>query len=92
MDETTDAEILANPYLLFERDEAAADRTSFGTIDRGVFPADAVRARALLPMGTQMSDGIDRGRVRGFVTDLLERAVQLEGYPHSSEPDRAPRQ
>ncbi len=79
-EETTDAEILANPYLLFERDEAAADRTAFGTIDRGVFPADAVRAKAPLPPGTEMNDGIDRRRVRGLVTELLERAVQLEGH------------
>ncbi|MBD8552555.1 ATP-dependent DNA helicase [Sphingomonas sp. CFBP 8764] len=80
LEETTDAEILANPYLLFERDEAAADRTAFGTIDRGIFPADAVRAKAPLPPGTGMSDGIDRRRVRGLVTELLERAVQLEGH------------
>ncbi|MDP3939129.1 MAG: RNA helicase, partial [Deltaproteobacteria bacterium] len=79
-EETTDAEILANPYLLFERDEAAADRTAFGIIDRGVFPADAVRAKVPLPPGTVMSDGIDRRRVRGLVTELLERAVQLEGH------------
>lgn len=80
LEETTDAEILANPYLLFERDETAADRTPFSTIDRGVFPPDAIRVRAPLPTDTQMSDGIDRRRVRGLVTDLLERAVQLEGH------------
>lgn len=77
---TTDAEILANPYLLFERDEAATDRTAFGTIDRGVFPADAIRAKSPLPPGMGMSDGIDHRRVRGLVTELLERAVQLEGH------------
>ncbi len=75
-----DAEMLANPYLLFERDEAAADRTAFGTIDRGVFPADADCAKPPLAPGTEMSDGIDRRRVRGLVTELLERAVQLEGH------------
>tara|TARA_R110002020_G_scaffold133556_3_gene297995 strand:- start:124 stop:3681 length:3558 start_codon:yes stop_codon:yes gene_type:complete len=77
---TTDADILANPYLLYERDEAAADRTAFTTIDRGVFPAEAVRAKAPLPPGTGMSDGIDRRRVRGLVTEMLEQATQLEGH------------
>ncbi|MER9209174.1 ATP-dependent RecD-like DNA helicase [Mesorhizobium sp. M0771] len=79
-EETTDAEILANPYLMFERDEAASPRTSFATIDRGVFPAEVVRTQAPLPPGTGMSDGIDRRRVRGLVTELLERAAQLEGH------------
>jgi hypothetical protein len=77
---TLDADILSNPYLLFERDEAAADRIAFGTIDRGIFPADAVREAAPLPTATSMSDGIDRRRVRALVNDLLERAVQLEGH------------
>jgi energy-coupling factor transporter ATP-binding protein EcfA2 len=79
-EEVSDTDLLGNPYLMFELDEAAADRIPFSTVDRGVFPAAAIREAAPLPPGTRMSDGIDRRRVRGLVTDLLERAVQLEGH------------
>lgn len=78
--DTSDAEILANPYLLFERDEAAAERISFAAVDRGVFPAEAIRAAAPLPPLTAMTDGIDRRRVRALVIDLLERAVGDGGH------------
>jgi len=36
---------IANPYLIFERDEAAADRIGFAVVDRGVFPGEAVCRR-----------------------------------------------
>jgi energy-coupling factor transporter ATP-binding protein EcfA2 len=77
---TNDADILSNPYILFERDEAAGDRIPFGVIDRGVFPAEAVRTAAPLPPETRMADGIDRRRVRALITDMLEWAVQNEGH------------
>jgi hypothetical protein len=78
--DTSDADILANPYLLFERDETAAERIPFAAVDRGVFPAEAVRTAAPLAAPTAMTDGIDRRRVRGLVIDLLERAVGDGGH------------
>src|SRR5882757_2963943 len=63
----TDAEILANRYLLFEQDEGAADRISFETLDRGIFPPDAVRTAAPVLPPTAMTDAIDRRRVRGLI-------------------------
>ena len=77
---TTDGEIIANPYIMFERDEAAADRISFAAIDRGVFPGDAVREAAPLSSPSRMSDAIDKRRVRALVIDLLERAVVEAGH------------
>ena len=77
---TSDQEILANPYLMFERDEAAPDRIAFAVVDRGVFPADALRAAAPLPPPSVMADAIDRRRVRALVIDLLERAVNESGH------------
>ena len=76
----TDAEILANPYLLFEQDEGAADRISFETLDRGIFPPDAVRTAAPILAPTAMTDAIDRRRVRGLIVHLLESAVSGEGH------------
>lgn len=75
-----DADILANPYVLFEHDEAAGDRISFPVLDRGVFPMDAVRAVAPLNAPVAMSDAIDPRRVRGLVVDILEQAVANEGH------------
>lgn len=77
---TSDADLLGNPYLLFERDETAAQRIPFGVIDRGVFPADVIREAAPLPAGTTMTDGIDKRRVRALIIDMLEYAVQNEGH------------
>ena len=77
---TTDADILANPYLMFERDEAEAERIGFAAVDRGVYPGDAVRDAAPLAAPTAMSDAIDKRRVRALMIDLLERAVSEAGH------------
>jgi hypothetical protein len=71
---------LANRYLLFEQDEGAADRISFETLDRGIFPPDAVRTAAPVLPPTAMTDAIDRRRVRGLIVHLLESAVAGEGH------------
>ncbi|WP_217363045.1 ATP-dependent RecD-like DNA helicase [Roseicella sp. DB1501] len=76
----TDADIIANPYIMFERDEAAVDRISFTAIDRGVFPGNAVREAAPLEPPARMADAIDRRRVRALVMDLLEQAVSEAGH------------
>ena len=77
---TSDADILANPYLMFERDEAEAERIGFAAVDRGVFPGDAVRDAAPLATPTQMTDAIDKRRVRALMIDLLERSVTEAGH------------
>ena len=77
---TSDIEILSNPYLMFERDEVSAERIGFATVDRGLFPGEAVRDAAPLGAPTGMTDAIDRRRVRALMIDLLERAVTEEGH------------
>ena len=77
---TSDKEILANPYLMFERDEAAADRLPFAVLDRGFFPEHAVRFASALPEPTRMTDAIDKRRVRALMIDLLEKAVGDGGH------------
>lgn len=77
---TSDADLLADPYLLYERDETAAQRIAFGVVDRGVFPADVIREIAPLPAQARMTDGIDKRRVRALISDMLEHAVQNEGH------------
>lgn len=75
----TDAELLANPYLLFEQDRDSADPIAFDTVDRGVFPDNTIREQ--YPMGEQprVDDPVDSRRVRSLVVDLLEGAAE-EGH------------
>lgn len=70
-----DAELLRNPYLLFEHDRHAADPIGFGTVDRGLFPDDAVREQFPMPEPSRIEDPADEKRVRALVVDLLEHAA-----------------
>jgi hypothetical protein len=71
----SDAEILANPYLLFERDRRSADRAAFGTLDRGLFPDESIREQFPIPEPSRITDPADPRRVRALVVDLLEEGA-----------------
>ncbi len=71
----TDAELLANPYLLFERDRRSADRVAFGVVDRGLVPDESIRKQFPVPEPSRIDDPADARRVRALVVDLLEEAA-----------------
>jgi hypothetical protein len=71
----TDAEILANPYLLFELTRLTADPVSIWTVDRGVFPEAVVRERHPLPEPSALDAGTDVRRVRAWTVKVLEDAA-----------------
>ena len=77
--EATDAELLRDPYLLFERDRRAADSIAFGAMDRGLFPDEAVRNHFPVLEPSLIEDPADPRRVRALVVDLLEEAA-AEGH------------
>jgi hypothetical protein len=77
--EVSDGELLANPYLLFERDRRSADPIAFEVVDRGIFPDAAIREQFPLPETSRVDDPADPRRVRALVVDLLEKAAQ-EGH------------
>ena len=77
--EASDAELLRNPYLLFERDRRAVDPIAFGAVDRGLFPDEAVREEFPVPEPSRIEDPADDRRVRALVVDLLEHAA-AEGH------------
>jgi AAA domain-containing protein/UvrD-like helicase family protein len=81
--DATDAELLANPYLLFEQDRRNVAPIYFTTMDRGLFPDEAIRASAPLPSPSLVDDPSDFRRVRGLVGTLLEEAA---GQGHSLLP------
>lgn len=70
-----DAQLLDNPYLIYELDRAALEPIDVATIDRGVFPETVVREHFPLAAPSAMEDAIDKRRVRAFVVDTLEQAA-----------------
>jgi energy-coupling factor transporter ATP-binding protein EcfA2 len=77
--DASDEELLRNPYLLFEKDRGAADPITFGAVDRGLFPDEAVRKEFPVPEPSRVDDPADPRRVRALVVDLLEDAA-AEGH------------
>ena len=77
--QASDAELLRDPYFLFEHDRRAADPIAFGAVDRGLFPDEAVREQFPVPESSRIEDPADPRRVRALVVDLLENAA-AEGH------------
>jgi hypothetical protein len=71
----SDAQLLANPYLLFEATRLSADPISVWTVDRGVFPDDIVRKKHPLPKPSALDTGTDARRVRVLSVNVLEDAA-----------------
>ena len=72
---TCDADILANPYLLYELTRLTADPVSVWTVDRGVFPDEVIREKHPLPASTALDAGTDARRTRAFTVKVLEDAA-----------------
>lgn len=72
--ELADADLLANPYLLFEQDRLNADPIRFDTVDRGMFPTEMIRREYPVAEPSRIDDPADPRRVRALVADLLEDA------------------
>jgi hypothetical protein len=73
--EVGDAEVLANPYLLYELDRMSNDHVSVTVVDRGAFPDDIVRSAHPLPPKSAIDDPVDPRRVRALIVDRLEAAA-----------------
>ncbi len=75
--DTSDAAILANPYLLYELTRLTVDPVSVWTVDRGVFPDEVIRMKHPLPAPTALDAGTDARRVRAFTVKVLEDAASV---------------
>ncbi len=73
--ESEDADILANPYTLYESTRLTANPVSIWTVDRGVFPVDIIRKEHPLPEPTALDAGTDTRRVRALSVSVLEDAA-----------------
>lgn len=72
--EASDADLLENPYLLFEQDRANIDPFTLRAVDRGVFPDPVVREQHPLPEPSAINDPADWRRVRALAVAALETA------------------
>lgn len=84
---TSDAELIANPYVIYELDRGRGDAISFSTIDRGLFPRDAGANAALsqYPLPEPVTESADDRRVRAACVSVLETAAG-EGHALLDEP------
>ena len=74
----SDAEILRNPYLLYESDRQTINPIGVDVIDRGLFPEAVVRQTHPLIEPSRIDDPTDPRRVRAFIIERLELAA-LQG-------------
>jgi AAA domain/UvrD-like helicase C-terminal domain len=83
----TDAELLANPYLLYEIDRRRRDGITLGAIDRAMFPRSATAAATLAryPLPDPVGEAADDRRVRAACLHILEKATD-EGHTLLDQP------
>ncbi|XVJ60006.1 MAG: AAA family ATPase [Tepidisphaera sp.] len=72
----SDAELLANPYRIYECSRHDPEGVQLLTVDRGVFPNDAVRLKHPLDVPSHCESPVDARRVRAFTIEALEEAAQ----------------
>ena len=70
-----DADLLRNPYLLYEADCASVDPISVTTVDRGVYPSSELSGLEL-PSPSAMGEPQDPRRVRALSVAVLEGAAE----------------
>jgi hypothetical protein len=71
----TDADLLKNPYRIYECSRSDPDGVQLMTVDRGVFPEDTVRLAHPLDAPTRLESAVDVRRVRAFAVHALEEAA-----------------
>ena len=72
--------IMANPYLLYERDRFESDGISLRSIDRGLYPDTIIQEKYPLPEPASMDGPTDPRRVRAFCVYYLEEAASVDGH------------
>lgn len=75
----SDKEILQNPYRIYEMSRHHPDGVRLLTVDRGVFPEDAVRLKHPLDEPSRLDSALDLRRIRAFAIAALEAAA-LSGH------------
>ncbi len=71
----SDQQILENPYLIYEATRLTLFPVSVAVVDRGVFPAPAIREKHPVPEPSRVTTAVDARRLRALVVSELERAA-----------------
>ena len=72
---TSDRDLLQNPYRIYECSRHDPDGVQLLTVDRGVFPEDALRLLHPLEEPSRCESPVDARRVRAFTIQALEEAA-----------------
>jgi hypothetical protein len=80
----SDADILANPYQIYEKDRLQLDAIAFSIIDRGLFPPENLRKYFPIPEPSLIKEAIDKRRIRSLMIQTLEDA---RNHGHTLLPD-----
>ncbi len=72
-----EADLVENPYLLYEADRTSAVPISVTVIDRGLYPPAGATTSSPMPSPSAMTEPRDPRRVRALVVSVLERAAGL---------------
>ncbi|MYI07602.1 MAG: RNA helicase, partial [Gemmatimonadetes bacterium] len=71
-----DADLISNPYLLYELHRLTDDPISVMTIDRGMLPDRVILEAHPLPERSRLEDKIDPRRVRALLVAALEHGAE----------------
>lgn len=82
----SDADLIANPYLLYEEDRRRLEPVSVATVDRGCYMPATDGEHRPLPPESRMDERIDSRRVRAYLTSVLE-ARALHGDTLTTQVD-----
>ena len=72
-----DADLVANPYLLYEADRTSDAPISVNVIDRGLYPPAGAASGLPMPSPSAMTEPQDWRRVRALLVSALEEAADL---------------
>lgn len=70
--ETSDAEYLENPYLIYETTRFTQNPISIEAVDRGLFPTHFIREKYPIPAPTEIKTSVDARRLRALTIRELE--------------------
>lgn len=72
-----DANLLENPYLLYEADRINTTPISVTVVDRGLYPPGDAASSSPIPSPSAMTEPQDPRRVRALVVSVLEGAADF---------------
>ena len=72
----SDADLITNPYLLYEADRLSVDPISMTTIDRGMLPDKVILEAHPLPERSRLADKVDPRRARAILVAALEQGAE----------------